>query len=240
MASSVVNDLSDHLVDRVNVPERALPSGKASRTHLQLLFVLLFGGGLLTAFLLDHIYFLVAGTFGFIYVLFYSYGPSFKNYPVGSLMYYTLSGSVAPYVMASLMARSFGYDDLFFTFLLAVLATCAVTGSMTDYRGDILGRKRTFPVVFGFDRARLILATMVLGAAGIYPILYFTFNFSFTFPFLLTVPLCLRTALFYSVLRYKHPENFHRLGPLYRTIIATDMIILALALEGDSLTLIPR
>jgi len=235
MASSVVNDLSDYHVDKVNAPERALPSGKISQTHIQILFLLLFGGGLFTAFLLDYIYFLVVSIFGFIYIFSYNYGPSFKNHPLGSFMYYTLSGSVAPYVMTSLIARNFGFDDLTFTFLLAILATCAVTGSMSDYEGDIMVGKRTFPVVLGFNRARLILAAMVLNAVAVYPILYYVFNFSSTFLILLIFPLSFRIALFYSVLHYKNPGNFHRLGPLYRTIIAADMVILALTLEGGGL-----
>lgn len=236
MASSVINDLSDFHVDKINAPERVLPSGKVSKTFLQILFTFLFGCGLLIAFLIDNIYFFAAGTFGFTYILFYSYGPSFKNYPLGSLLYYTLSGSVAPYAMAALIARSFGFDDLIFTFLLAMLATCAVTGSIADYEGDIRAAKRTFPATLGFDRARMMLAIVVLSSAAIYPLLYYTFNFSPIFLIFLMIPLCLRTVLFYLILSYKKPSEFRRLGPLYRTIIATDMVIFALTLDGEHMT----
>ncbi|WP_309492831.1 UbiA family prenyltransferase [Candidatus Hecatella orcuttiae] len=232
MASSVVNDLSDCSVDRVNVPGRALPSGRVSRGFLQALFVLLFGGGLLAAFALDFLYFLAAGTFGFIYVLAYSYGPSFKNRPLGSFAYYTLSGSAAPYVMASLMARSLGFDSLVFASLLALLATCAVMGSMGDYEGDLRGGKKTLPVALGFDRARRVLAAMVLGAAAAYPALYHVFSFSPAFPIFAVLPLSLRAALFYLVLRCNNPQAFRRLSPLYRVLIAADMTVLALTWEG--------
>lgn len=162
--SMVINDYYDIEVDRVNQPERPLPSGAASkRGALALAVAMLVVGLLASAALLSWVAFAVAAVYAFLSWLY--------NYRAKK---YGLSGNL---IVASSLAIPFIYGgvaaggSVASSLLLFMAATAFLSGvgrevvkAMADTAGDEKRGVRSFARVHGMRPAAILGASFFLAA----------------------------------------------------------------------------
>lgn len=170
---NVINDYFDVEIDKVNKPNRPIPSGLISRGFALLIYFVLTTAGLFFASFLNEVAFGIA--FFSVFVIFlYSY--KLKGVPlVGNFTVAFMTGLA--FVFAGSVVGNF--RDSIFPFVFAFLINFGreIVKDIEDIEGDSKAGIRTFPIVNGVERAVfisvlvfivLILATFVPYFVGIY------------------------------------------------------------------------
>ncbi|MCS7230120.1 MAG: geranylgeranylglycerol-phosphate geranylgeranyltransferase [Candidatus Kryptonium sp.] len=170
---NVINDYFDVEIDKVNKPNRPIPSGLISRGFALLIYFVLTTAGLFFASFLNEVAFGIA--FFSVFVIFlYSY--KLKGVPlVGNFTVAFMTGLA--FVFAGSVVGNF--RDSIFPFVFAFLINFGreIVKDIEDIEGDSKAGIRTFPIVSGVERAVfisvlvfivLILATFVPYLVGIY------------------------------------------------------------------------
>ncbi len=172
-AGNVINDYFDYETDKVNRPERPLPSGKISRRSALVLFFVLSLVGLAFSFFVSYNFFLFALVNTIIFTLYPSILkkiPLIKNITVSYL-------ATSPFI-----APAFIFDGLNIIIQgpILIFAVIAFLGTLSreifkdieDFEGDEKVKIKTLPILIGKHPAR-ILADLILIVATIalaYPI----------------------------------------------------------------------
>lgn len=155
-AGNMLNDYYDVDIDRVNKPNRPLPSGRIGLKEAVYLTIVCFSVALLIAFLINP----VAGIIGFInvFILIWYAKTLKRTVLLGNLSIAYLTGSTF------LFGASFlGTDGVFVMipmFLLAFLATAAreIVKDIEDVKGDSEDGAVTFPIKYG-EKPAIYLAS---------------------------------------------------------------------------------
>ena len=154
--ANIINDIYDIEIDRINKPDRPLPSGGVSLNGAKLLFVILYLLALFFAALCGKILFFIALL---ISVLLYWYSASLKKSVIwGNLLVGVISGFTFIYgamsvgdwrggVMPAMLA-------FFFHFGRELLK------DMQDVEGDIAGNAITFSGKYGLKKAAVLTRTV--------------------------------------------------------------------------------
>ncbi|MCJ7445560.1 MAG: geranylgeranylglycerol-phosphate geranylgeranyltransferase [Methanotrichaceae archaeon] len=146
-AGNTINDYYDIEIDKINRPERPIPSGRLSPNEALALSITLFALGFVFAGLVNKICLAIAGLNS---VLLFLYARNFKVMPlIGNICISYLTGSTflfggAVYGFMGLLANSV-------PFLLSLLITMSreIAKDIEDLEGDRRGRARTVPILFG-------------------------------------------------------------------------------------------
>ncbi|MEM5804420.1 MAG: UbiA family prenyltransferase [Candidatus Aenigmatarchaeota archaeon] len=158
-AGMIVNDYFDYYIDRVNRPNRVLPSGKISRGAARLYAASLYIVSNLLAISLLNTY-LVTLTF-FNSLVTYFYAEKLKKRPVGHV------------AIGWLTASAFLYGGLIFgsvrplVLLLAAMAfftniSREIVKAVEDMRGDKMYSVRSLPLTIGVAGSRQIAAILAV------------------------------------------------------------------------------
>lgn len=145
-AGNTVNDYYDYDIDRVNAPQRPLPSGRMGRKTAFYYSLFLFLAGLLFSFLVGGPFFPLAIVNSLISFL---YASSFKRVPLlGNIIVSFLSMSV--YIAASLIGGAF-QPRIQLLFLMSFFAMMSreMIKDVEDFEGDRKGGARKLPSVIG-------------------------------------------------------------------------------------------
>ncbi|MDX1438731.1 MAG: geranylgeranylglycerol-phosphate geranylgeranyltransferase [Rubricoccaceae bacterium] len=164
-AGNVVNDLYDVDIDRVNRPERPIPSGEVSLRTARTMWITLTLLGLLVALWVSLIHLCIAFVSA---VLLWTYSAKLKRIPaVGNLTVALILGIAVLY--GGLVPEDIEAVPVLVGALFAFLTTLAreIAKDLEDVEGDVMYDARTIPVVFGQKTAvrsvlALILATLFL------------------------------------------------------------------------------
>lgn len=177
-AGNAINDYYDVDIDRINKPQRPIPSGRVSRSEALLLSALLFGLGIALAFLVraEAVAIAVGAT---LLLIAYSYRLK-RTVLWGNLTVSTVTGAAFLYgglavgrVRAALIPAGFS-----FLFHLGR----EILKDVEDLEGDRRARAVTLPVVHGIRAAQwavtavfglLIVATWLPYLYGVYNATYF-------------------------------------------------------------------
>jgi geranylgeranylglycerol-phosphate geranylgeranyltransferase len=172
-AANSLNDVFDVDVDRLNRPERPLPSGRLSVGAAWGVWALGSAGGLVLAGMLSLAHLAMAG--GAV-VLLATYSVWFKRLPgVGNAV-------VAGVVALSLVYGGWAIGGAVVTLpgaTFAFLTTLAreVTKDIEDVAGDAVVRSRTLPLVGGLDAAARTVAGVLAVAVALTPVPYLALSY---------------------------------------------------------------
>ncbi|MGE5354241.1 MAG: geranylgeranylglycerol-phosphate geranylgeranyltransferase [Acidobacteriota bacterium] len=177
-AGNIINDIIDIEIDRINRPERALPSGKLSIKEAYFLYGLFNLAGLVLAFFVNGpalLIYIISAAVIFLYSYRMKGIPLIGNFVVGILtaLAFTFGGVAAGNWKFTLIPA-------FFAFLINLIRE--IIKDMEDVEGDSRMSVITFPQKYGFSRTvrvisfltiLLMLFTLIPFLLHIYTIEYF-------------------------------------------------------------------
>ncbi|WNY23780.1 Protoheme IX farnesyltransferase [Methanimicrococcus hongohii] len=213
-AGNMLNDYYDVDIDRVNKPNRPLPSGRISLKEAVYLTILCFSVALLIAFLINP----VAGIIGFInvFILIWYAKTLKRTVLLGNLSIAYLTGST--FLFGASFLGTDGVRVMIPLFLLAFLATAAreIVKDIEDIKGDAEDGAVTFPIKYG-EKPAIYLASAfgflaVLLSPLPYILGYLTVHYLYA---LIIVILCFFVAIYYLFKRdYAKSSKYFKIAML--------------------------
>ncbi len=182
-AGMVINDFFDTAIDRVNVPERPIPSGRMKRNVALVYSVMLFAAGVALGYMIN-IYTTAIALFASSILVFYAW--KLKKLPVlGNLF-------VSMLVALTFIYGGFVHGNYVPTLILAPLAFLANTGrevykEITDVLGDRQHGAETVAVKYGVIKAKMVAAICVIFAIILSFLPFFLNMFGFVYLFFVVV-----------------------------------------------------
>lgn len=155
---NIINDILDVEIDRINRPDRPLPSGKVTVTTATRLYIFSKMFGIFFASMAGIIPALIAAGSSFI-IFFYSY--FLKNVPlIGNATVSFFTGLV--FVFGASTVNN--YSNALFPFIFAFMINFIreVVKDVEDIEGDLAERVRTFPVIFGVEPSRKLAISLTV------------------------------------------------------------------------------
>lgn len=200
MAGNIMNDYFDIEVDKINHPDRPLPSGKISKETALILAVLFFAFGYVVAFLSFNLLLSLIVILAIVLLLSYEWKAK-KEGLVGNIIISFLVALI--FIYGSLSVR-FSYLVLIFAFM-AFLANLSreIIKDVEDVEGDI--DRRTLPMKIG-KKPSTIFAIIFLGISiSISPIPYLYFRWGI--PYLLVVALADILFIISMIISFNNPKR---------------------------------
>ena len=143
---NIINDIYDLEIDRINRPDRPLPSGTMSVGQARIYLIVLFAIGLLFSWLISLETFIIAGPISIPTLI--AYSACFKRQPlIGNLTVSFMLGLAFIYVGAA-------FGNIQATLVMAALAfgftlIREIVKDLEDMEGDAKDDARTLPLVWG-------------------------------------------------------------------------------------------
>ncbi len=155
----VINDVFDIEIDKINKPNRPLPSGAITKFDAMMYYAALSGAGLMMSAYTSTIAFIVA--FVAVPIIFlYSY--KFKATPLfGNLIVGTLTGLAFIYGGAAVGNIQKAMMPALFAFLINVGRE--IIKDMEDIEGDAKNHIVTYPIKYGLKQSALIATLFLFG-----------------------------------------------------------------------------
>jgi geranylgeranylglycerol-phosphate geranylgeranyltransferase len=196
-AGNALNDVYDVEIDRVNRPDRPLPSGTLTPRSAWLVAAVCLLAGLRAAFLASFQHFLfavaVSGSL-WLYSVLLKRLPLVGNLAVAAVVASTPIFGSLPWAPGAAVWSAAGFA------FLTILAR-EIVKDMEDVPGDALHAARTLPLVTGSRFTRLAAATVTLVTIGLTPLPYLKFGFSGAYLGLVLVADVFLLAAFWRITR---------------------------------------
>lgn len=187
-AGNAVNDYFDTEIDRVNRPDRPIPSGRITQTAALNMSMVIFVIGIVLCYWLGPVCLLIAA---FNSILLFLYASTLKRMALmGNVAVGYLTGSTFLFGSALEVFEGTGLAATAILFLLAALATLAreVVKDIQDMEGDLRGGAETLPIMIGKSGASRIAAVVGITAVVLSPLPYiYNVNNAFGESYLLVV-----------------------------------------------------
>ena len=177
-AGNIINDIYDLGIDKVNRPERPLPSGKISKNSALILYFLLIAASLILSWFINLYAFIIVIIATILLVL---YSKFLKRVLfIGNILVALLTGLVFIFGGVPVRNPSAAIIPALFAFLINFIRE--VVKDMQDVDGDKNAGVNTFPIRYGFQKSKilillitftLILYTLYPFVARLYKIEYF-------------------------------------------------------------------
>lgn len=232
ISANVINDISDYEADRINAPDRILVTGVLSRQQAGFMSTALVTVGLLLAWILDWLLFIITASVGLILWAAYNFGLRLKDRPIGSFIYLSLSTSTVPFLGGFIVMRNLNIVSVALAFFLAIFTSSIIIISLRDIRGDIRANKRTIAVMLGEERSRKLVIALLSLPILTYPLLWLIFGFSQIYLLYAFIPITIRVVIGSTLSKYD--ANIHRV--LIRLLIVADFTALALSKPEQGLS----
>ncbi len=227
-AGMVINDYFDYEIDKLNRPERPLPSGLISKKNaLKYYFIL--NTAALAMLINTSVEVYAIAVFSIILIFLYSFRLK-KTMLVGNISVALMTG------MAFVFGGAVGgnIQVLIIPAVFAFLINFAreIIKDTEDFEGDKLYHSRTFPILFGAKRA-LMLAFSILIFLMIFTVVPYAFQI-YNLTYLLIVIFGVNAVMIYSI-RSLHSDpsrsNLRRIGNLIKYDMAIGLIAIYLGIE---------
>ncbi len=221
--ANVINDIFDVEIDRINRPDRALPSGKISISAAKIYFTVLYLSALFFAALCGKILFLIALV---IALALYWYSASLKRTALwGNVLVSAVSGFTFIYGAMSVGGWKGGIVPALLAFFFHLGRE--MLKDMQDVEGDIAVNAVTFAGKYGLRRAALLtrFVFIVLIFVSIAPFFLKIYNEIY----LIIVIFGVDSILLYIVFVLKNVVNTEKLGKL-SNLLKLDMLVGLLAI----------
>ncbi len=176
-----INDYFDRFIDAKIKTWRPIPSGQIKAWHALLVSLILFGGGIYTASLINETCFLIAGFASFLLILYSAY---LAKLPLlGNIAIALNTGLTFIFGEAAATGQIFSLN-LTILFALAFLSTFAreIYKDIEDVPGD-KGIRKTMPMIIGPSASSLIASIAIIISVIASPVPYLMGTLKF--PYLL-------------------------------------------------------
>lgn len=175
---NVINDFFDYEIDKINRPSRPLPSNKISLQSAKIFsFILLSSSLLISINYLGVIPSLIVAAASLILFFYSAY---FKKIPlVGNAAVSFLTGFL--FLFAAVVAGNYKAGIVPFLFAFITNMIREIIKDMEDKQGDKENGLRTFPIVYGFNKSKLLIhiysVTIPIAAVYLFLIEYYKIEF---------------------------------------------------------------
>lgn len=212
-AGNAINDYFDIEIDRINKPERPIPSGKISLKTALYFSLALFAAGTIIAASIN----IICGAIALVNSLLLIYYAStlkrtalFGNIAVGYL-----TGSTFLFGGAVFFEHG-GINGVFVLFLLATMATIAreIVKDIEDIEGDREDGAKTLPIVIGPKKAAYLASLIGLVAVLASPLPYIQELMTIRYLILVTVADILFAVAVYEILGKNEPARSSKMFKL--------------------------
>ncbi|MDD5582716.1 MAG: geranylgeranylglycerol-phosphate geranylgeranyltransferase [Candidatus Marinimicrobia bacterium] len=164
--ANAVNDLYDEAIDRINRPNRPLPSGKLSPKNVRIFAIITFVLGNLSALFAGWISFIIAAVIATPLMIFYSL--YFKRTPfMGNFVIAVILGLAFIFCSATYGDMSRGITPALLAFFYTLIRE--IIKDLEDMKGDRAGGARTLPLLLGEKKTRIITALLLIFLVVILP-----------------------------------------------------------------------
>ncbi len=166
-AGNTINDIFDIEIDKLNRPDRPLPSNVISRKQALIMYFLFIIISLFLGYLINDAAFIVACSANMILFL-YSY--KFKSIPLfGNSIVASLTGLAFLYGGIAVNNVRFAVIPAVFAFLINAIRE--IVKDMEDVKGDSANNIKTFPILKGYKSANnlILILGIILIAATFFP-----------------------------------------------------------------------
>jgi geranylgeranylglycerol-phosphate geranylgeranyltransferase len=222
----ILNDYFDIEIDRINAPERPLPSGRVSPGGVVFLFCIVSLTGLLLSYLISITALVLAML---LWTVAFLYNRRFKLSGIaGNLM---VSFSVGMTFIFGGVSVGMPFETLVWFFgVLAFLINLGeeISADIMDMRGDRAIDSKSIPITYGADKAMTVI-TVIFGTVIVISLAPFVFNL---LPLLYLIPVVIMDAVIvYSVVRFrrsKHEESRIYVRAIYLGALLGVLMILVM------------
>lgn len=205
-AGNAINDYFDIDIDRINKPERPIPSGKIGLKAALYFSLLLFATGTILAVSIN----LICGAIALVNsLLLIYYASTLKRTPLmGNIAVGYLTGSTFLFGGAVFFENG-GINGVFVLFLLATLATIAreIVKDIEDIEGDREDGARTLPVIIGAKKAAYLASLIGLVAVLASPVPYLQSLMSMRYLIIVAIADILFAVAVYEILGKEDPAR---------------------------------
>jgi geranylgeranylglycerol-phosphate geranylgeranyltransferase len=209
-AGNTINDYYDIEIDRINKPERPLPSGRIGKSKALYLSILLFTTGTLIAFFINHICGIIA-LFNSLLLIYYA-AKLKRTLLLGNLSVGYLTGSTFLFGGA-VFYNTGGIKAVFILFLLATLATVAreIVKDIEDIQGDKQDGANTLAITIGSEKASFMASAIgfIAVIASLLPYLQSLLNIRYLL--IVFVADIVFFLAIYAILKNKNPTKSSKL-----------------------------
>jgi len=152
-AGNIINDIFDLKIDKINRPDRPLPSGKLSNKEaLALYFIFLLLSFIMSWFINLPAFLIVAATSFLLFL----YSKFLKRIPLaGNIVVAFLTGLVFIYGGIAVENPAAAIIPASFAFLINFIRE--IVKDIQDVKGDKNAGLKTFPIRFGYQKSKYIL-----------------------------------------------------------------------------------
>jgi geranylgeranylglycerol-phosphate geranylgeranyltransferase len=217
-AGNTINDVNDVEIDRINCPNRPIPSRRITINQAWILFILLTTTSLILGLLISYFAFLIVLLSNLLLIL-YSFSvkriPVFSNVVISFLTAYAFifGGIVVGNVRGA-------FIPAVFAFLINLIRE--VIKDMEDVEGDKSVGISTFPIKYGIKASRYFVLTISL-ALFLFTFVPFLFQI-YSIEFFLIVMIIFNSIMVYIVKSMFENSSKENLGKL-SSLLKVNMII---------------
>ncbi|WMW21343.1 geranylgeranylglycerol-phosphate geranylgeranyltransferase [Methanolobus mangrovi] len=205
-AGNAINDYFDVGIDRINKPERPIPSGKIGLRTALYFSLALFATGTILAASIN----LICGAIALINsILLIYYASTLKRTALlGNIAVGYLTGSTFLFGGAVFFENG-GINGVFVLFLLATLATIAreIVKDIEDIEGDREDGARTLPILIGAKKAAYLASLIGFAAVLASPLPYLQSLMSIRYLFIVALADILFVVAVYQILGKNDPAK---------------------------------
>lgn len=216
-AGNVINDFFDINIDKINHPERPLPSGILNLSEAFIFYFILIFSSLTISYFINYASLLIV-ILSTILLFFYSY--KLKKIPlVGNIIIAFLTGMTFIYGGAAVNNIYYAIVPAIFAFLINFVRE--IVKDMEDVEGDLKNGIKTFPFRYGFSSAKkiIIFVTLILIVFTFYPFLKSNFKIEYLLIIIALVNPVLIFVIF-SIIKNDSKKNLNKIS----FILKLDMI----------------
>jgi len=217
-AGNSLNDIIDVDIDRINRPQRPLPSAKVKIKQAWMLFVFLLTVSMVLSFLIDHLAFLIVLSSNALLIL---YSVSIKRVPLFGNIVVSFLTSYA-FIFGGMVVGNVN-DALIpsvFAFLITLIRE--VIKDMEDIEGDKIARVITFPIKYGNKASKYFVLSVSL-TLFLFTFIPFLFHI-YEIEFFLIVMIIVNPILFYIIKSLFEDSSRTNLGRL-STLLKVNMVV---------------
>jgi geranylgeranylglycerol-phosphate geranylgeranyltransferase len=221
---NVINDFFDYKIDKINKPERPIPSGRISLKNAKNYSYSLF---IISTILSILISYLVLNIIPFLIVIIccgimYLYARYFKAMPlIGNIVVavltalcFILGGVILAFDTSSFPILTTSFALGFFAFAMTLARE--ITKDMEDVEGDKIENARTLPILVGNKKSSILSAVLIIITALISPILYIQGIFNIYYLIIMIIPILLFLYCAYNILKNQSPETCGKVSKLLK------------------------
>lgn len=224
-AGNTINDIADVEIDKINRPERPLPSKKISIQSAKILYVFLIVSSLVLSLLINYLAFLIILLSN---MLLYLYSTTikklalFKNFTVCFLTGYTFifAGMVVGNVKLAVIPAVFAF---LITFIREIVK------DMEDIEGDKIAKAKTLPIKYGFSFSKNLIFIISV-VVFLFAILIFVLKI-YKIEFFVIMMVIVNSIIFYSVkLLYQESsaKNLTKVSKLLKLVMVIGLFAIYL------------